>query len=106
MRDATVRVLTSAAAALVVYAVVTAAAPLSVPVRVALAAVAALVAWLVAGRFASSTKSTDRRVASGIRGRNVKVDRVTTTGATIDEVASDIEGTGDVEIKNVDHKDN
>lgn len=105
MRDATIRILTSAAAALLVYVAVTAVASLPLWARLTIAAAVAIVAWFVAGRIGASSHAEGRRVASGIRGRQVTIDRVTTKGANLDEVASDIKSAGQVEIRDLNHRD-
>lgn len=101
MRDVSLRVLTSAAAALIVYVVLTAAANLPLWARLSLAIGTAGLCWFIANKIGVVVETRGSRVASGIRGRNIKISRVRTRGLDTIDVASDIDATHDVEINEV-----
>lgn len=113
MRDASIRVLTSAAAALLVFGLVTATGDVSLPWRIAATGVVAIAAWVVAGLLAkssahpdSSDRSTGGTTASNIRGRNVTVRGVKASRRDRrHRVASDIDARRDVDISDITDRD-
>ena len=103
MRDASVRVLTSSAAALLAYVVVSAVASMELWARLVVAALAAITWWLSASRLArKSEPQTVSSIASGINATNVDIDGITLREVSRPgQIASDITATGNVSIKNI-----
>lgn len=103
VRDASVKVLTSAAAALIVFSVLTATSTVSPVWRIVIAFVAGGIAWIGAVFLGSPEKGTHSgSMASGLRGRDITVRGVKSRRRTHGDVASDIRARRDITIENIE----